>query len=36
VFGVLLSAVILSEAILISMIVGGVIAIIGVTLVNKS
>lgn len=36
VFGVLLSAVILNEVILISMIVGGIIAIVGVTLVNKN
>jgi len=36
VFGVLLSTIILGETVLVSMIVGGVIAIIGVTLVNKN
>ncbi len=35
VFGVLLSTIILGEAVLVSMIIGGIIAIIGVTLVNK-
>ncbi|WP_161491187.1 hypothetical protein [Polynucleobacter campilacus] len=34
-FGVLFSAVLLGEPILISMVVGGLIAVLGVSLVNK-